>query len=72
MRKILLINKLAPEGVRGLLVFDLYIQYSGLDITNLRADVVGWKWVRGFGGLTCDFWAEDGKRKIIGFAKAIE
>jgi hypothetical protein len=41
--KILVINKLAPEGVcflRGLLVFDLYIQYSGLDITKMPR---GWE-----------------------------
>jgi hypothetical protein len=27
-------NELAPAGGRGLLVFDLYIQYSGLSGTN--------------------------------------
>jgi hypothetical protein len=32
--KIFFLNELDPEGVRGLLVFDLYIQYSGLSGTN--------------------------------------
>ncbi len=34
MAKILLFNELAPEGVRGLLKLDFYIQYTGLNLTH--------------------------------------
>jgi hypothetical protein len=33
--KTLLINDLAPEDIRGCFVFDLYIDYSGLELTNM-------------------------------------
>jgi hypothetical protein len=69
-------TRVSPVGVSisqwGLLVFDLYIHYSGLDITNIQADVVCWQWVRWFRGLTSDFWAENGKRKTTAVARAIE
>jgi hypothetical protein len=41
--KILVINGLAPESVRGFLGFDLYIQYSGLSPTKMQTDVVVWQ-----------------------------
>jgi hypothetical protein len=33
--KIVFLNELAPAFGRGLLVFDLYIQYSGLSLTKM-------------------------------------
>ena len=53
--KIVFLNELAPEGVRGLLVFDLYIQYSGLGRTKMPRGCCCLQWVRWFWGLTCDF-----------------
>jgi hypothetical protein len=37
-----------------------------------HADVADLLWVRWFGGLTCDFWAENGKRKLIATGTAVE
>jgi hypothetical protein len=37
-----------------------------------HADVADLLWVRWFWGLTCDFWAENGKRKFGATTTAIE
>jgi hypothetical protein len=34
--------------------------------------VAGYKWVSLVWGLTCDFWAENGKRKLDAITTAIE
>jgi hypothetical protein len=54
------------------LFFDLYIHYSGLSVTNFHLDVVEIKWFMWLRGLTCDFWAENGERKIMIRTKPIE
>jgi hypothetical protein len=57
------LNELAPEDVRGLLVFDLYIQYSGLSGTKFQT---GSSFVLGsyvVFGLDMRFLGGNGKKK---------
>ena len=69
-------NELAPEGVLeppGLcFVFDLYIYYSGLSVTNMKLNLVSFVWLRWFWGLTCDFWAENAENNSEAKTTAIE
>jgi hypothetical protein len=37
-----------------------------------HADIIDWKKVSWFGGLTCDFWAENGKRKMTAALTYVE
>jgi hypothetical protein len=63
--KFFLSNELAPESLPGLACSDLYIHYSGLKERTRQAHVVVDAWVRWLWGLTCDFWAENSKTKLI-------
>ena len=48
--KFVFLNELAPEGVRGLLVSDLYIQYSRLSETKMpNCNLMGINGLGGFG-----------------------
>jgi hypothetical protein len=64
MVKILVINKLAPESLRGFLFFLYCFKYSGLRVTKLQLGDNSIQFVMcylaaflRFWGLTCDFWA---------------
>jgi hypothetical protein len=73
--KIVFLNELAPEGStspRGFLAFLYCFKYSGLRVTNLQLDLVLFVGFRWFWGLTCDFWAENGERKIMATTISIE
>jgi hypothetical protein len=72
MSKILLLKELGPRGYPGPCLFDLYIQYSGLRLTKFQMDVVDEETFRQVWDLTCNFWAENGKRKIAALARSIE
>src|SRR6202023_2993459 len=57
-------KRVSPGVCPGLVCFfDLYIDYSGLGITNLHTDIARGKGVRWFRGLTCVFWAENAEKK---------
>jgi hypothetical protein len=49
-------------SLRGLLVFDLCIQYSSWSITKFKLDLFLFDGVRLVWDLTCDFWAENAKK----------
>ena len=72
MRKILVINELGLAVSGYLLFFFLYIQYSGWRLIKFNSYVIVGKRVSELGGLTRDFWAENGERKTWADAKAID
>jgi hypothetical protein len=64
-------KQVSPGDFPGLTWFYILIIADGAYLI-CDADVVGSKRFRYFWDLTCDFWAENGERKINAGARAIE
>jgi hypothetical protein len=59
------LNDLAPEIVRGLFCFSIYISSIAVwTYLTCQLDLLLFVRVRWFLGLTCDFWAKNAKNKL--------